>query len=590
MPKLLFNGSPGEVYTNTGDRILYQFHCQFGHSCGICISYHMSIGTSFPIPIHRGCNCTQTPIFPGGSAEPFVDFREMIRELGPSEQAAVMGKSNLRLVESGVVKYEDVVTKTRIRDLKEVVSRGKLSVGDMTGAGVDRRLADKAYESVHTPAHELANAKRAELVAKLQGKGIADDAIRRAVAERIALRVGIAEGPSGPGGISIEPFTPPVPKPPPKPRVVKPKPPPPGPKPEPPKTVAPPASRVPDHAALLDAARAEQRARNLKSAIPGLGYEKLLKDHPDLIAPGKIEDRLKAYTLGDAKVRAVIEVGSKYEGLANSLDVEYTKLGRELAASMKEREGLARQKITPKVKARIEAIEASGDAAKARRQEIADQKKTIVADRKAEVTTILKARNGIGFRVEDPDVWMQEGASGTVPIRSGTKSSIAQAHEFLSAIVEGGDIGTIEAKVGETAGKRAFYNSVYKLIQLSTDEKADVVVHEYGHAIERQMKTGGVTVGERSMEFLNYRVGDEKAVDMHAKFGKGDPGEMGRKDKFDSVFNEYEAHYIGFDYGRGDTEILSMGVQKLYNDPVTLARKDPEYFKFVVGLLDGSLR
>lgn len=214
MPKLQLNGSPGEVYTNTGDRILYQFHCQFGHSCGVCISYHMAIGTSFPIPLHRGCNCTQTPIFPGQSGEPFVDFREMIRELPPAEQAAVMGRSNLQLVESGVVKYEDVVTRTRVRDLREVVSRGKLSVEEMVDAGVGRRQAERAYETVHTPAHELADAKRRDLIEALRGKGIADDAIRRAVSERIALRIGIGAGPSGPDGLFITPITPAPPAPP----------------------------------------------------------------------------------------------------------------------------------------------------------------------------------------------------------------------------------------------------------------------------------------------------------------------------------------------------------------------------------------
>ena len=51
--------------------------------------------------------------------------------------------------------------------------------------------------------------------------------------------------------------------------------------------------------------------------------------------------------------------------------------------------------------------------------------------------------------------------------------------------------------------------------------------------------------------------------------------------------------------GEGDTggagnysarEILSMGVELLYADPVGFAERDPEYFKFILGLLDGSIR
>ena len=33
-----------------------------------------------------------------------------------------------------------------------------------------------------------------------------------------------------------------------------------------------------------------------------------------------------------------------------------------------------------------------------------------------------------------------------------------------------------------------------------------------------------------------------------------------------------------------------MGLQKLWEDPATFARKDPEYFKLITGILDGSLR
>jgi hypothetical protein len=81
---------------------------------------------------------------------------------------------------------------------------------------------------------------------------------------------------------------------------------------------------------------------------------------------------------------------------------------------------------------------------------------------------------------------------------------------------------------------------------------------------------------------------------MKDKFGGSyDDSERGRKDKFDEAFNESESesYYVGKDYsGAGYTEILPMGLQKLYNDPVGFAMKDPEYFKYVTGIMDGSLR
>ncbi|WP_214084134.1 hypothetical protein [Methanoculleus sp.] len=35
------------------------------------------------------------------------------------------------------------------------------------------------------------------------------------------------------------------------------------------------------------------------------------------------------------------------------------------------------------------------------------------------------------------------------------------------------------------------------------------------------------------------------------------------------------------------TELVSMGLQELYVDPVRLLEKDPEYFRWLVGIIHG---
>jgi hypothetical protein len=205
--RVTFNGTPGEAFTNDTDRVLYQFHCQFSHSCGVCIHYHLAIGPYFPIPLHRGCRCSQAALLPGATAEPFVDFLEEITKLDPHQQAAVMGRSNWQLVESGVVSFADVVTPTRVRDLREVVALNTLSVEQMTKAGVGRRVAAEAYQSVNTPEHRLIAKKQAELVASLKTKGLSTRQIETAVGQRVAAKVTI-EGPSGPGVLPVRPTTP----------------------------------------------------------------------------------------------------------------------------------------------------------------------------------------------------------------------------------------------------------------------------------------------------------------------------------------------------------------------------------------------
>jgi hypothetical protein len=196
--RVTFNGNPGEVFTNDTDRVLYQFVVSWRNSCGQCAQFDHAIGPYWPIPLHRSCRCQQRPVLPGQSAESFVDYREEIRQLDPHQQAAVVGRSNWALIEKGVVDWEDVVTPTRVRDLREVVALNKLSVEQMTEAGVGRRIAAEAYQSVNTPEHRLIERRQRELVAALGAKGLSARQIKRAVGLRVAGRVGIDPVPSPP--------------------------------------------------------------------------------------------------------------------------------------------------------------------------------------------------------------------------------------------------------------------------------------------------------------------------------------------------------------------------------------------------------
>ena len=66
--------------------------------------------------------------------------------------------------------------------------------------------------------------------------------------------------------------------------------------------------------------------------------------------------------------------------------------------------------------------------------------------------------------------------------------------------------------------------------------------------------------------------------------------EIGNEDDFGKLFKDpATAAYCGKYYGANDSEITSMGVELLYKDPVGFAKKDPEFFRFIVGQLRGSL-
>ena len=130
------------------------------------------------------------------------------------------------------------------------------------------------------------------------------------------------------------------------------------------------------------------------------------------------------------------------------------------------------------------------------------------------------------------------------------------------------------------------YNSNIKRKAMFLHEKDDIGtwVHETGHAIEQ----ADPYVEGMVQTFLNMRVGDEKPQELRVLFPTHNykPGEKGRKDHFDQAFGKGpSAYYVGKDYGDGTTEVLSMGIQKLHDDPLNFMKKDPEYFEFIVSVL-----
>lgn len=110
-------------------------------------------------------------------------------------------------------------------------------------------------------------------------------------------------------------------------------------------------------------------------------------------------------------------------------------------------------------------------------------------------------------------------------------------------------------------------------------DKAGVIAHELGHSLEMDLNTHLAARG-----FLYHRVGKEVAVPTGSEHW-----EVGRTDQFGKAF-ESSASYVGKHYKTPDTEIVSMGLQKMYEEPHFFAKHDPEYFKFMLGVLDGSFR
>jgi SPP1 gp7 family putative phage head morphogenesis protein len=133
---------------------------------------------------------------------------------------------------------------------------------------------------------------------------------------------------------------------------------------------------------------------------------------------------------------------------------------------------------------------------------------------------------------------------------------------------------------------RAFYRSdAYdEGVHVGKGVDSDTLVHELGHHLEHTLPDAQ----KMANQFVRMRTADTPRVDLQkiSKSYKSD--EYGNEDKWKKLFGEHAA-YVGKTYGTGSTEIISMGVEYLYKNPTKMAEADPEFFKFIVGILRGSL-
>lgn len=119
-------------------------------------------------------------------------------------------------------------------------------------------------------------------------------------------------------------------------------------------------------------------------------------------------------------------------------------------------------------------------------------------------------------------------------------------------------------KVMWTSGRGEYYGGI------DTNDTIRCAIHELGHHMEGTLNS----VFKSAAEFYEKRTHGEKEKWLGKGYGRD---EKTRKDNFVDP-------YMGKYYANGDTELISMGVQFLYDDFDKLST-DKEYLHWIVGLM-----
>ena len=154
------------------------------------------------------------------------------------------------------------------------------------------------------------------------------------------------------------------------------------------------------------------------------------------------------------------------------------------------------------------------------------------------------------------------------------KIQFEAAEEFLNLITEGRlsfqvpTYWTTEARSYEKFGK----------IHLHTKAIAPTIIHEVGHAIESQ---NGGRLAALSKAFAMDSIEAHGETPEHLGYNYL-ANEIGAKNGFMDT-------YTGKFYDSYASEVLSMGVQQLYINPLYFARTSPEHFKYTIAALKGLI-
>lgn len=156
-----------------------------------------------------------------------------------------------------------------------------------------------------------------------------------------------------------------------------------------------------------------------------------------------------------------------------------------------------------------------------------------------------------------------------------------KADRFLSCFARSDILSRITLAItddGVSEGRSCFDPKERKIRTAKGDTKS--LIHELGHAIEHF----NPRIAERCREFLYSRTAGRKCFLLKDIYNDN------RYDRSEvAIPDDFMEGYVGKLYLDGATEILSMGIEFLYDKPLPFLEQDEEHFRFIIAALRGLL-
>lgn len=195
-------------------------------------------------------------------------------------------------------------------------------------------------------------------------------------------------------------------------------------------------------------------------------------------------------------------------------------------------------------------------------------------------TPILSKQRELLYAKEGPAKFAVKGTSSI-----DTKKLQDGFDEFAKIIGKGTSLEGFEIHIEDAKGGRAGTDG--KRVYLNNDTPTRTVIHEMAHVLEISAMGTPDSVLNRAEGFLQRRTKGEESQKMKDLMGNPnyDDSEIAKPDKFK---HPYTGAIYKVQGKTTSTEVMSMGVERMWKEPAQFAKDDPDFFDFIYDTLEGA--